>query len=148
MNGMPGNDFQTICRSGKARCSVQLLLPTSRLPSYCILDCILSFFPYVPIFLRQLPTTKKHYLGVQNGGGGGDMSSEGAEEQRREVFTAPRSSNFGRAFMHALFYDAPSVGQVAYGAHLRCKAPNPNHTKPRDRQSNKFTDIHSHPLIL
>lgn len=27
MNGMPGNDFQTICSSGKARCSVQLLLP-------------------------------------------------------------------------------------------------------------------------
>ena len=116
-------------------------------PPIVFLIVFFLFFPYVPIFLRQLPTTKKH-LGVQNGGGGGDMSSEGAEEQRREVFTAPRSSNFGRAFMHALFYDAPSVGQVAYGAHLRCKAPNPNHTKPRDRQSNKFTDIHSHPLIL
>ena len=116
-------------------------------PPIVFLIVFFLFFIMCPYFCDNSQQQKKH-LGVQNGGGGGDMSSEGAEEQRREVFTAPRSSNFGRAFMHALFYDAPSVGQVAYGAHLGCKAPNPNHTKPRDRQSNKFTDIQSHPLIL
>ena len=40
---------------------LQLSHSTSRLPSYSILDCILSFIPYVPIFPRQLPTTKKTF---------------------------------------------------------------------------------------
>ena len=57
---------------------LQLSHSTSRLPSYSILDCMLSFFPYVPIFPRQLPTTTKKHVGVQNGGGGGDMSGQGA----------------------------------------------------------------------